>query len=276
MGEIVRRVTGKNIRQVVDEEFRGPLGWRWMNFGVKRRDVPKVASSYFTGLPMIPPLGAIAQRVLGIDFVEAVELSNDPRYLMGVLPAANLIATADELSQFYQLLLQGGELNGKRIFDNRTVWRATSEQSYGELDFTLGVPLRYGMGFMLGGEWLSLYGFDSQHAFGHLGLTNIVGWADPQRHLSVAVMTSGKPVFYPEMHRGVQLVYTIASSCPKDPDVGPRLREEPRPRTKKKGRKAAKAVRPARAKKAAAKEAATKSPASKKKPSPKPKRRARK
>jgi CubicO group peptidase (beta-lactamase class C family) len=279
MGEIVRRVTGKNIRQFVDEEFCKPFGWRWMNFGVKKRDVPKVATSYFTGLPLVPPFNLLAQRVLGIDFVEAVELSNDPRYLMGVLPAANLIATADELSQFYQMLLQGGELNGKRVFDNRTVWRATSEQSYGELDFTLGVPLRYGMGFMLGGEWLSLYGFDSQHAFGHLGLTNIMGWADPQRHLSVAVMTSGKPVVYPEMHRGLQLVYTIASSCPKDPDVSPRLREEPRARGKATGRGAKRAGRASkkRGKKAATARSATpKSAAAAKKPMAKKKRRAKK
>lgn len=237
IGEIVRRVTGKNIRAVVDEEFCKPFGWRWMNYGVKHRDVEKVASSYFTGLPLVPPFGAIVHSMLGIDFVEAVQLSNDPRYLMGVLPAANLIATADELSQFYQMLLEGGALGGKRVFDTRTVWRATSEQSYGELDFTLGVPLRYGMGFMLGGDYVSLFGYDSHHAFGHLGLTNIVAWADPQRHLSVAVMTSGKPVLYPEMHRGLGLIYAIAAACPKDDTVPPRPRVEARPRTS--GRKTA-------------------------------------
>lgn len=244
LGEIARRVTGKNIRTLVDEELCKPLGWRWMNFGVKRRDVAKVASSYFTGFPLVQPLGSIVHNMLGIDFVEAVETSNDPRYLMGVLPAANLIATADELCQFYQMLLEGGALNGVRVFEPRTVWRATSEQSYGELDFTLGVPLRYGMGFMLGGDWVSLYGFDSHHAFGHLGLTNIVGWADPQRHLSAAIMTSGKPVLYPEMHRGLALLYTIAASCPKDHSVPPRPREEPKPVQATEGRKASRKKAP--------------------------------
>lgn len=224
IGELVRRVTGKNIRAFVDAELCRPLGWRWMNYGVRRRDVAKVALSYVTGFPLVAPLGAIVQGMLGIDFEKAVESSNDARYLMGVLPAANLIATADELCQFYQLLLDGGEAGGRRIFDPLTVWRATSEQSYGELDFTLGVPLRYSMGFMLGGEWLSLYGFDSRHAFGHLGLTNIVSWADPQRHLAVAIMTSGKPVLYPEMHRAFGLTNTIAAVCPKDPKVPPRPR----------------------------------------------------
>ena len=194
-----------------------------MNFGVKRRDVDKVARSYFTGLPMFPPVGTLVRNILGLDFAEAVELSNDPRFLMAVLPAANLIATADELCEFYQLLLDGGTLRGKRIFEPRTVWRATSAQSYYELDFTLGVPLSYGMGFMLGGDYLSMYGLGSPHAFGHLGLTNVLAWADPERHLSVAVMTSGKPVLYPEMFRGIALVHAISSSCPKDDAVPARL-----------------------------------------------------
>ena len=230
LGEIVRRVTGKNIRTVVDEELCKPMGWRWMNFGVRQRDIDKVARSYFTGFPLVRPLRGIVHSMLGVDFQDAVELSNDPRYMMGVLPAANLMATADELCEFYQLLLEGGSLRGVEIFDPRTVWRAISEQSYGELDFTLGVPIRYGMGFMLGGEYLSLYGFDSRHAFGHLGLTNIVSWADPQRHISACVMTSGKPVLYPEMHRAFGLMYAIAGACPRDEAVPPRPRPEQRPR----------------------------------------------
>lgn len=229
LGEIVRRITGKNIRAVVDEEFCKRFGWRWMNFGVKRRDVDKVAGSYFTGFPLVTPIRSIVHNMLGVDFVEAVQLSNDPRYLMGVLPAANLIATADEMSQFYQMLLDGGTLGGKRLFEPRTVARAISEQSYGELDFTLGVPLRYGMGFMLGGEYLSLYGFGSNHAFGHLGLTNIIAWADPVRHMSVSIMTSGKPVMYPEMHRALALAYAIAAACPKDDSVTPKPHEDGKP-----------------------------------------------
>ena len=52
---------------------------------------------------------------------------------------------------------------------------------------------------MLGAQMLSLYGRDTQHAFGHLGFTNMLAWADPQRALACAVMTNGKPVLYPEL-----------------------------------------------------------------------------
>ena len=50
---------------------------------------------------------------------------------------------------------------------------------------------------MLGAQRFSLYGPDTEHAFGHLGFTNIIGWADPERAISVGLMTSGKPVVYP-------------------------------------------------------------------------------
>ncbi len=222
LGEIVKRVTGKGIRSFMQVEMCKPLGWRWMNYGVRARDTGRVAKSYFTGVPLMPPLSNLMRGIIGVDLEEAVESSNDPRFLKAVLPAANLMATARELSEFYQLLLNGGELNGVRIFDPRTVWRATSEQSYGEMDYTLLVPLRYGMGFMLGGDWFSLYGPGTPYAFGHLGLTNIVSWADPARELAAVVMSSGKPLLYPELYRAFLVMNRITQSCPVEHEMPPR------------------------------------------------------
>ncbi|RMD85295.1 MAG: class A beta-lactamase-related serine hydrolase [Candidatus Dadabacteria bacterium] len=219
LGEIVRRVTGSDIRQVLREEIQRPLGMRWLNYGVAPEDVERVALNYFTGPLVLPPVSTLLRRVLGIDFYRAIELSNDPRFLTAIVPAANVVATAEEHSRFYQLLLNGGELDGVRIFDRRTVRRATSEQSYLEFDLTLGVPLRYGMGFMLGGKWLSLYGTDTVYAFGHLGFTNVLGWADPERQVAAALMTSGKPVFYPELVYAFDILRRIKVACPKVPGV---------------------------------------------------------
>ena len=55
----------------------------------------------------------------------------------------------------------------------------------------------------------------TQHAFGHLGFTNMLAWADPERALSCAVMTSGKPVVYPEVLRYYGLMQRITSEAPK-------------------------------------------------------------
>ena len=109
----------------------------------------------------------------------------------------------------------GGELDGLRVMRPETIRRAITEQSRLEIDLTLGFPTRFGYGLILGAKLLSLFGRDTQHAFGHLGFTNMLGWADPERALAAAVMTNGKPVFYPELPRFYNLMQTITSAAPK-------------------------------------------------------------
>jgi CubicO group peptidase (beta-lactamase class C family) len=222
LGEIVRQVTGKSIRQIHDDTIRRPLGLRWMRYGVTAGDVSRVARNYFTGFPALPPVSTILRRALGADFYQAIEISNDPRFLQGIIPSASMVATADELSRFYQLLLNGGVLDGVEVFDRRTIRRATVEQSYLEFDFTLGLPLRYGMGFMLGGKYLSFYGPDTQYAYGHVGFTNVIGWADPERQVAAALLTTGKPLFYPALYHVFDLLRQIGLACPKIRSAAPR------------------------------------------------------
>jgi CubicO group peptidase (beta-lactamase class C family) len=223
LGELVRRVTGRSVREVLDDAIRKPLGFRWLSYGVAPADVPRVATNYVTGPPVLPPFSWLFHRGLGVGFQEAVDMANDPRFLTGLVPSANLVATADEFGRFYQLLLDGGTLDGVTVFDPRTIRRATCEQSYLEFDFTLGLPFRYGLGFMLGAKWLSLYGPDTLHAFGHLGFTNIICWADPERDLAAALMTSGKPFIYPEIYFLFEVLRRIGLACPKT-HAGERVR----------------------------------------------------
>jgi CubicO group peptidase (beta-lactamase class C family) len=215
LGEVVRRVTGKDIRTVLDEELRRPLGFRWMNYGAAPEDVGRVAHTYFTGPPLPCLLAWAFRRALGVDFHRVIELSKDPRFHAGIIPSGNVVCTANELSRFFQLLLAGGTLDGVQIFEPRTVRRAVVEQSYLEIDFTLGLPFRYGLGFMLGAEWFSLYGPDTKYAFGHLGFTNVIGWADPERQVAAALVTSGKPVIYPEIYYLWDVLRQIGTACPK-------------------------------------------------------------
>lgn len=214
--EIVRRVTGRDIRTWLREEIARPLGCRFLSYGVDETDIPLVARSAFTGLPAVPPLSWLFERALGMDVGEVSELLNDPRFLTSIFPSANVIASADEICRFYELLRQGGQIDGTRIFERRTVLRAVAEQSWMEPDFTLMLPFRYSMGFMLGGNYMSLYGLHAHEAFGHIGFTNVFAWADPERDLSVALLTSGKPVVYPEMLTLVETIFRIANACPRD------------------------------------------------------------
>jgi CubicO group peptidase (beta-lactamase class C family) len=195
----------------------------------------------------MPPLSTLLLRALGVPFRQVAEMSNDERFLTSIIPSGNVVATADELSRFYQLLLNGGELDGIRIFEPQTIRRAISEHSYLEFDLTLTLPIRYGMGFMLGGKWLSLYGPDTQYAFGHLGFTNIISWADPQRQIAAALVTNGKPLVYPELYYLWDAVRQIGIACPKEKQRSVAAAKPAKPRQAPRKRRAKESSRQRRA-----------------------------
>jgi CubicO group peptidase (beta-lactamase class C family) len=170
-----------------------------------------------TGPPTLPPFSQLITRALGVGLEELVELSQDRRFLTAMVPSANVVTTATELSRFYDIFRRGGELDGVQVVEPGTVQRAITEQSRLEIDLSLGFPTRFSYGLMLGSAFLSLFGRDTQHAFGHLGFTNMLAWADPERALACAVMTNGKPILYPELPRFYNLMQRITSTVPKVP-----------------------------------------------------------
>jgi CubicO group peptidase (beta-lactamase class C family) len=213
LGEVVREVTGKPVKQVLAEEILGPLGFRWMSYGVDAEDVDKVGLNYPTGPPAVPPLSTFMTRALGVHPDEATRISNDPRFITACLPAANGMSTANELGRFYEMLLRGGELDGVRVLDPLTLRRALVPQSHLEVDLSLGLPVAFSYGYMLGGRVLSLFGPSTTQAFGHLGWSNVIGWADPERSISVGLITTGKPLFYPELGRFWEVTHRIGKEA---------------------------------------------------------------
>src|SRR5205823_10543451 len=73
LGEIVHRVTGKTIREVLAESILDPLGFRWGNYGVSPEDVPEVGLSYVTGPRLLPPLSTLVTRVLSQPLDKVIE-----------------------------------------------------------------------------------------------------------------------------------------------------------------------------------------------------------
>jgi CubicO group peptidase (beta-lactamase class C family) len=215
LAEVVRRVTGDDIRTVLEREIVGPLGYRWMRYGVREEDLPLVARDAVTGPPVPFPASIVLRNALGADLDQVVAIANDPRFLTGIVPSANIVSTASELCAFYQCLLDGGEQNGIQVFAPSTVRHATGEAAWWEVDLTLGLPIRYGLGFMLGSSGVSLFGVDNENAFGHIGFTNTFSWADPDRALAVALCASGKPVVSLHAVRLVQWLASIGRAFPR-------------------------------------------------------------
>jgi CubicO group peptidase (beta-lactamase class C family) len=215
LGAIVKRVTGQPIEDVLAETIARPLNMEFLGFGLAPEHFPVVAENRFTGHDIPFPFGRVIKKALGLPLAEAVAASNDPRWLGAVVPSGNIYATADDLTRFFEMLSQGGELDGVRILQPRTVRRLLVESAYLEPDLTLGLAVRYGQGVMLGAYPFSLFGPDTEHAFGHYGLVNIAAWADPDRETSVALLTSGKAVIANHLPAFVGLLRTISRALPR-------------------------------------------------------------
>jgi len=213
LGEIVRRVSGLNLAAYLDQNIRQPLGLRHFTFGADEADIARVAANYDTGPPLLFPFSTIAKRALTLPWAGVVQIANDPRFYRTIIPAANLVATADEMSQFFQLLLNGGKLNGVQIFQPQTVRRAITESDRMWFDGTVMIPMRYSAGFMLGASPVGLWGPYCKSAFGHVGFINIFCWADPDRSIAISLQTTGKCLIGPHLPALVRFLFTVGRRC---------------------------------------------------------------
>ncbi|ARG65008.1 hydrolase [Mycobacterium kansasii] len=217
MREIIWRTTGKEIRDILATEILDPLGFRWTNFGVAKQDLPLVAPSHATGRPLPPVIAAAFRKAIGGTVHEIIPYTNQPLFLSTIVPSSNTVSTADELSRFMEILRRGGELDGVRIMRPDTVRNAVRECRRLRPDVATGLmPLRWGTGYMLGSTRFGPFGRNAPAAFGHLGLVNIAVWADPQRRLAAAVISSGKPGKAPEAGRYGALLNPITAEIPSD------------------------------------------------------------
>ncbi len=211
LGELIRRVTGRSPRALLDEVVCKPMGMRHFNYGLEPEYRSLVIENHATGLKPVFPMDAYLYNILGGSLELAVDICNDPRFMEVIVPAGNIYATAEESSRFFEMLRQGGQFAGRQIFKPETVQRAILEAQRPEIDSSLLLPMRYSMGFMLGSKPLGLYGPNTPRAFGHLGFTNIFCWADPDRQTSVALMTSGKALLGPHLLALPKLLWTLST-----------------------------------------------------------------
>ena len=217
--ELIRVTTGLTIQQYLDRYIRKPMGMKYFRYGLTAKDFKKAAVHRSTGLPVTGRFGNAISNVLGLEYEKIVEFSNSADFGGAVLPSANLYCTAEESTRFFQMLLDHGRYKGKQILAPLTVYRAVQEAGKAQMDGSLVLPLRYSPGFMMGGGLLGLYGRDCNFAYGHLGLANIICWADPERDIAVSILNSGKPILGPHIPAFLGLQNAIANQCPKVRDM---------------------------------------------------------
>jgi CubicO group peptidase (beta-lactamase class C family) len=150
VGEIVRRISGKTLKQFVAEEIAGPLGADFQ-IGAAESDWGRIAD-------VVPPpplpfdLTALnpnspAVKTLTGPHAEA-ELANTPGWRMADIGAANGHGNARSVARVMSVVARGGEVDGIRLLSPETIDLIFREQQNG-VDLVLGVPLRFGIGYGL-------------------------------------------------------------------------------------------------------------------------------
>jgi CubicO group peptidase (beta-lactamase class C family) len=213
VAEILRRVTGLSIQQYLDSRFRKPMGFKHFTYGVPKSQRDHVALNYIAGTPVRFPIAQLLERALIVPVDKVVEASNSEAFMDAVIPAGNLYATANELSAFFQMLLDNGRWKGKQLIQPETVARIARPVGRITFDRTLMIPMRYSEGMMLGAAPAGLYGPMTHRAYGHLGFMNILGWADPDRDIAGALLVTGKAVLGTHLLAWAQLMATICGRC---------------------------------------------------------------
>lgn len=216
LGEIIRRVSGRNVGDFITSQLAAPLGVEFycglpaahfsrlskVNLGWSCKTAPPLQNTYThdpksphnlsseqmqrvlevteKGSPGYASLtlnGAFRQNMAGV--------FNRPDVLEAQLPSVNGVTNARSLAKIYSAAVLPTE-GSQRLLSRETLdvmrCRVTAA---GAVDAVLRVPLEFGLGFMVGGDvpWKK---HASSGSFGHTGAGGSVSFADVQNELAFA------------------------------------------------------------------------------------------
>ncbi|MFC0330775.1 serine hydrolase domain-containing protein [Paenibacillus sepulcri] len=192
LGEIAQRADGRPFAQIVCEEICKPLGISVeLYFGAPEAAEPRIAKLSGEPLPWDDmPDEMLLKRMLPPSVSPNNNLSawNGPRVHQTVMPASNGIMTANALARIYASLIGDG-VDGVRLLTPAQSWAAAGLQTEQPDEIFLGLPIPKALGYWLGGIKVGLTAMGSrQSAFGHTGNGGMIGFADPEHNLAIAIL----------------------------------------------------------------------------------------
>ncbi|MBS1788059.1 MAG: DUF1343 domain-containing protein [Acidobacteria bacterium] len=194
LAELVKRVSGKPIDQFALENIYQPLGMKDTGYkplerlgeGVKSR----IAPTEKCGSTVSVPCGFVRKNAAGETDPWMRGDVHDPRsYLLGgVAGHAGLFSTADDLAIYCQMILNGGEYQGRRILSPMGVQRMTEPRpsaGNGSDGNSRGLGWDVYTGFSANRGDLFPIG-----SFGHTGFTGTGLWLDPASQTFVVFLSN--------------------------------------------------------------------------------------
>jgi len=180
---VVEAVTGQDFRDVLRSEVLEPLG---------------LAKDLFVGLPTSETSRMTflyEPDTTSSNGLRLREESTSRVWQEAGVPGGGAYGTARGMAALYQMMLQGGTLNGVRLLSPRTLAYAIQNYTADRVDEFMGIPMHRGLGPHLRGTTIGIRGLGSlakPDSFGHGGVGTSYCWADPQSGLSFAYITNAR------------------------------------------------------------------------------------
>ncbi|MCG5211694.1 serine hydrolase domain-containing protein [Streptosporangium sp. KLBMP 9127] len=203
VGEVVRRVSGKSVGEIVATDIAGPCGlelWVGAPGDVVERTArlsagERTAGTGATGVTELPgkpgdTAHELARATADKDSLMNRALTNPPMHLLkgsanhpvilrAGWPALGMVTTARGLAAFYRELIAG------RILKETTLRDALRPRVAGS-DRVLIIDSSFGLGYMRPAMTFFAPAKSAKTAFGHTGMGGSLGLGDPEHGLGMA------------------------------------------------------------------------------------------
>jgi CubicO group peptidase (beta-lactamase class C family) len=151
IGEVLRRVTGKTLKEFVRDEIAGPLGADFQ-IGARPEDTHRIAECIPATDPVdLPPMDQWSEPMLKTFTGPPPDaaLANTAAWRAADIGGANGHGNARSLARILSVISLGGKVNGVQLLQPETIEMIFDVQSDGPDVVLLGHPLRFGLGYGL-------------------------------------------------------------------------------------------------------------------------------
>jgi len=177
LGRLIEVASGMDYAKFMEKRLFNPLGMKNTTFWPSKAQQARLTTSYK------PTADNQGLEETTIKYLSG-DLSDRKRM---PLAAGGLFSCAEDLAKIYQMVLNGGLLNGRRYLKEETLKLMTTSQ-LGDMKVSFADGMNMGLGFHIVNTPMGVTEALSPGSFGHGGAYGTQAWIDPVRGLAIVLL----------------------------------------------------------------------------------------